>query len=587
MCGIALSMGFDYSRKKEILSKISYRGGDSEGFIDLGNLTLYHSRLSIVDPVSRSNQPMLSACGKYGFVFNGEIYNYRDLYDSHIEELSSDCYFSDTSLFFELILKKGIEYTLSLIDGPFAFIFLDIKKQYCYFGRDHIGEKPLYYRHHKDQLLISSSINDKVFDNSKSINEDAVVSFLNLGYVPQHQCIYKDWQKCSPSKVYGFDGVSISELDKDIRFVSSGDKNIHPLNYAIKNILPNDVSATLAFSGGVDSSIISRVLESKGVDIDLTSVFVDGETNLAEKNDPRLKNSVKFSDDKFFDRYSNLLKYFDEPFSDPAALGYLEIVKIARESGNKVVITGDAADEFTLGYKRHHRLFTFYRYTPLMLKVIVRKLLCQIVPLKNKKLLRALKAICCEEILTYYYKCQSDPALDFYSAAKVVHPNFTVSNERSSLISLERFFYLEANTCPKGDRVGHSLNIETRTPYTSRFFTNYTNQGHKWNHYRFGLGKRGLRNFLSELKKDKHSNSPKVGFDFPIEKYSKEFSFDRVSKSLTILRDIAPYALKWDLLLGDLKSGIFMDKSDGRLLFRLMCLCTWVEINFGEGRICK
>ena len=116
-------------------------------------------------------------------------------------------------LFFELILKKGIEYTLSIIDGPFAFIFLDIKKQYCYFGRDHIGEKPLYYRHHKDQVLISSSINDKVFDNSSSVNEDAVLSFLNLGYIPQHQCIYKDWQKCTPSKVYGFDGVSISELD--------------------------------------------------------------------------------------------------------------------------------------------------------------------------------------------------------------------------------------------------------------------------------------------------------------------------------------------------------------------------------------
>ena len=78
-----------------------------------------------------------------------------------------------------------------------------------------------------------------------------------------------------------------------------------------------------------------------------------------------------------------------------------------------------------------------------------------------------------------------------------------------------------------------------------------------------------------------------MGFDFPIEKYAKEFSLDRVSKSLTMLKSIAPYALKWDELLRDLKSGIFMKKSDGRLLFRLMCLCAWVEINLEEGRICK
>ena len=130
---------------KNMLASIEHRGPDDSGFWEDSKNGIYfgHRRLSIIDTTYNAHQPMQSTCGRYILVFNGEIYNFKE-----IKKLLPEINFrsnSDTEVLLEALINFGIHKCLDLLNGMFAFAFLDIQKENLYLVRDRSGEKPLYF----------------------------------------------------------------------------------------------------------------------------------------------------------------------------------------------------------------------------------------------------------------------------------------------------------------------------------------------------------------------------------------------------------------------------------------------------------
>ena len=168
-------------------------GPDNLDYYFDNNNFLGHTRLSIIDLSSNSNQPIQSNCKRFIMSFNGEIYNFKKLAsllknDIGIPKLS------DTKVLLELISKFGIEFTLQKIQGMYAISVFDKKNNYLYLARDFFGKKPLYYFHNNDQIFFSSTLLPIIKNSeiNKEINPDALSYYFNYGFCPTEKSIFKN-----------------------------------------------------------------------------------------------------------------------------------------------------------------------------------------------------------------------------------------------------------------------------------------------------------------------------------------------------------------------------------------------------------
>ena len=157
MCGIAgtySKKAHDFALRHRIIESLSHRGPDAQEFCYRDEVSLFHSRLSIIDTNERSNQPIKDYSGRYILVFNGEIYNYRQLKAGLSYPWSTS---SDTEVLLALLIAKG-KAALSLLDGMFAFAFYDTQEQIMLLGRDRFGIKPMYMYFGDEGLTFASEI---------------------------------------------------------------------------------------------------------------------------------------------------------------------------------------------------------------------------------------------------------------------------------------------------------------------------------------------------------------------------------------------------------------------------------------------
>ena len=155
MCGVlfAKSQGLTKSQFLSALMQMSYQGPDSPGNITQHETCwLGHNRLAILDLSPNGQQPFYSPDGRYSIVFNGEIYNYRELAHAYQIHMQSSC---DTELLLKLYIQAGPS-MLQHLNGMFAFVILDTQTGDIFAARDRLGIKPLYYYHNQDELIFSS-----------------------------------------------------------------------------------------------------------------------------------------------------------------------------------------------------------------------------------------------------------------------------------------------------------------------------------------------------------------------------------------------------------------------------------------------
>ena len=160
--------------------KMRHRGPDGSGFYSDSEdrFSFLHNRLSFLDLSSGGAQPIVT--DKSAIVFNGEIYNYKDLSDTYFP---NENFSGDTRLLQRLIEKEGIRKALSLVQGMFALVFFDFSNETAYMARDGHGEKPLFYLQNKTMIYFGSEVKSLISYSDKEIDELSLLSYIQYGFV--------------------------------------------------------------------------------------------------------------------------------------------------------------------------------------------------------------------------------------------------------------------------------------------------------------------------------------------------------------------------------------------------------------------
>ncbi|MCB1023661.1 MAG: asparagine synthase (glutamine-hydrolyzing) [Acidobacteria bacterium] len=376
MCGITGIHGLEGLNDPEALVRrmnaaIAHRGPDADGVERLGNNVLGHRRLSIIDLSPASNQPFRSADGRYTIVFNGEIYNYREL-KSELESLG--CIFktnSDTETIVHAYEKFGPK-CVDKLRGMFAFAIWDKKEESLFIARDRAGKKPLFYSMLKNGDFVFGSELKSILAHgqiSKEIDPAALDAYLTFGYVPEDFCIFKDVHKLKPghfmtfkdgqittSQFWDFKYPRIEEIGNESDYVEELRGKIYD---AVKVRLISEVPLGAFLSGGVDSSavvammsqILDKPVKTFSVGFNEDSFDELKYARIAAKHFKTEHHEFVVTPD-LVDEIDQLVWHFDEPFADSSAIPTFMVSKLAREFVT-VVLSGDGGDELFAGYTRY------------------------------------------------------------------------------------------------------------------------------------------------------------------------------------------------------------------------------------------
>ncbi|WP_160317360.1 asparagine synthase (glutamine-hydrolyzing) [Pseudoalteromonas sp. R3] len=375
MCGINGIQGSnDLSLITKMNDAISHRGPDGNGVFQNKNTALGHVRLSIIDLSEASSQPIYSDCGNLILVFNGEIYNYKELRKSMLAKGYNFKSEGDGEVILALWTHHGFD-TFSLLDGIFSLAIYNQITGDLVVARDHFGIKPLYYSLSDSGVIFSSEIKAILQDQSVSreIDLDSAASHLQFLWSPGEATILSAIKKVPIGSYIVFNGGSIVNVEKYYSIPSysasldeaGAEKALDTaLVNTIKSQLVSDVEVGAFLSGGLDSSLVCAIAKSENKDfkevfsIDITSDDKDGFTDdlpyakrVAEELGLDL-NLVSASSTDVSDLPS-CIYYLDEPQADPAIINAFKICQLANSKGIKVLLSGAGGDDFFTGYRRH------------------------------------------------------------------------------------------------------------------------------------------------------------------------------------------------------------------------------------------
>ncbi len=376
MCGIVgykLFNGVSKSQKEDLsnaISKLGQRGPDSSGIYFYNQVGIAQTRLSIIDPSEKGNQPMSDSTGRYTLIFNGEIYNYKEL--SHLvanHQLKST---SDTEVLMYLLINEGIN-CLEKLNGFFALAFYDKEEDSLLIARDRMGIKPLLYYQDEEKLVFASEMKALFsFSISKKINSEALYWYLKLNYIPGSLALIEGVKKLEPGHYISVKDQRIEKSsfvnndDQDqsnIEFESAKNSLVERLEESVKYRLISDVPLGSFLSGGLDSSAIVALASRHHSNLSTFSIgyrdhkFFD-ETNYAELVAEKFQtNHTTFSltNDDLLEDLTDIINYIDEPFADSSAIPTYILSKHTRKHV-KVALSGDGADELFGGYYKHQAL---------------------------------------------------------------------------------------------------------------------------------------------------------------------------------------------------------------------------------------
>jgi asparagine synthase (glutamine-hydrolysing) len=384
MCGILGRIGFDdkhYNQNDFNIFSVSldlqkHRGPDGRGVFENDKFIFGHRRLSIIDVGNHSDQPMLSKCGNYILVFNGEIYNYLELK----KDLINKGYIFDTHSDTEVLLNSFIEYGVSCVDnfiGMFAFSIFDKHKDEFYIVRDRLGVKPLYYVKNDQEIIFSSEIKS-ILEIDKSyiqLNKQAISSYMSFRYPILNDTFFKGVNSLPPAHYLKISNSSNVEVVEYWSLCNSfkEQKNDKGEEYYLKNLrsllgssveyrMISDVPFGAFLSGGVDSGVITSIM-SKNSSTPIKTYNIGFEeqgynefeyANIIKSKFKTDHHEIVMNADDYMETMDELISYKDAPLSVPNEVPlYLMCKKLKKKI--TVVLSGEGADEIFGGYGRIFR----------------------------------------------------------------------------------------------------------------------------------------------------------------------------------------------------------------------------------------
>ncbi|MBI2564768.1 asparagine synthase (glutamine-hydrolyzing) [Candidatus Woesearchaeota archaeon] len=372
MCGIFGFIGTDKQLLEKGLKTISHRGPDQHGIWSDDLVSLGHQRLSIIDLSEKGKQPMANKKGELVIVFNGEIFNFKEIR----ADLEKKGHRFETSTDTEVIINAYAEYgedCVQLFNGMFAFCIYDIKRKKLFLARDRLGVKPLYYYFDNLKFLFASEIKAILEDEliSKEVNDKVLSKYLAFRCVYGVETIFKGIFRVLPGEYIVYD-IETRNLKKNIywqtqftpqtiiSFEKAKERFFSLFKDSVSKRLISDVPLGVYLSGGIDSSSIVAMMRQLNKDAEIKTFSVGfgyGEETDELKYARKISEHLNTTHQEFiinYDTAKNLPKiiwHCDEPLADPALLPVYLLSQQAKKNVT-VILTGDGADEILAGYEQ-------------------------------------------------------------------------------------------------------------------------------------------------------------------------------------------------------------------------------------------
>jgi len=363
--------------------KLSHRGPDAEGYYNRGPAYLGHRRLAVID-IPSSLQPMTSADGRFTIVFNGEIYNFRQL-RRELESLGRTFRTKgDTEVLLQCVEQWGSN-ALDHLQGMFAFAVWDAQEEWLFAARDHLGVKPFHYYWDGKLFAFASELKALIEhpDIPREIDLDALSLYLEAQYIPAPRTIYRAIRKLEAGhalllkkgnlREYAYWNPDFSKKpgwteDEALERLES------ELRESVRSMLVADVPLCAFVSGGIDSSVIAALMsQESGGPIETFNLGFAGDTTQSEHEEAALvakhigsnHHPLMVAPDDVLQAFDEWVGVFDEPFGDQAALPTMLLARLTRKHVT-VALTGEGADELFAGYSNYAKRVREERITGLL-----------------------------------------------------------------------------------------------------------------------------------------------------------------------------------------------------------------------------
>lgn len=603
MCGF---VGFcdDSKNKKKIIRDmadiIKHRGPDSDGYYVDNNIALGFRRLSIID-LDKGSQPIFNEDKDKVIVFNGEIYNYKEIR----EELKSKGHKFSTNTDTEVILHGYEEYKediLNKLRGMFAFVIYDIKEKSLFGARDFYGIKPFYYYYDNENFLFGSEIKSFLGNPNfkKELNKDMLSQYLTFQCSIGEDTFFKNTYKLLPGHYFIYKDKELKvKKYYEVKLEPNDDKSLDEWVSGIREVIDNsvlahkvsDVEVGSFLSSGVDSSLIAKL---SSVDKTFTVGYDNkkySEIDYAKEFSDKINVSnvsKKISKEEYFKEFSNVQYYMDEPLADASAVMLYFLSKTASKHV-KVCLSGEGADEIFGGYNIYHEPYSVSWYNKI--PYFIRKCIGILVyPFRNYTgfnfLYRRSKKIEDRYIgNAFIFEPNDAKKIVNFNYGNKTYKDFTKSyyDKVSDLDVVTKMQYIDFNfwliydILLKADKMSMANSLEVRVPYLDREVIEYASKLPSKYKIVGNETKYAFRKVAKEELVDKVADKKKLGFPVPIREWLKEDDVYQEVKNMFLESGYFFKPKKIIKLLDDHKAG---KRDNSRKIWTIYTFLVWYQEYF-------
>lgn len=601
MCGIAGFIGKDKNKKKilkAMCDRIAHRGPDAEGFYVKGDVALGQRRLSIID-IEGGKQPMFSEDGKLVIVFNGEIYNYKDL-KKELKEYPFQTE-SDTEVLIYGYRKWGYDLPNHL-RGMFSFALYDMEEKTLFCARDHFGIKPFYYYYNDGTFMFASEI--KAFLDhpkfEKKFNESLIAPYLSFSFTPTTETFFEGVKRLDAGNYLIYkDGQINIERYFDLTFPieeKDYDKTVEEIGKVMEDStrhhMISDVEVGSFLSSGIDSSyLVSLARPDKtytvGYDIPRYNE-IDYAKDLTDKL--KINNtSKKITKEEYMKVLDKIMYHMDEPASDPAVVALYFVANLASKDV-KVVLSGEGADEFFGGYNyyREEVDYSFYNKIPFFIRHGISKFCSLFPPVRGINFLvrRGEKL---EDSYIGVNKVWNDKEIKkllkepvTIQNKEITKPVFDKFKGQSNIVKMQAIdinFWLMKDILQKADRMTMANSLEGRVPFIDREVFKIASSLPLNYKVTKENTKVALRDAAKKVIPNESYKKKKLGFPVPIRDWMREDDVYKEIKKAFNSKVCKKYFDK-DILIKMLDEHKEGKKDNYRKVWNVYCFIKWYNVFF-------
>jgi len=619
MCGITGQFNYlkndpvDPETIRRMARSIIHRGPDDEGYFFAGALGFGFRRLSIID-LSGGHQPMTDFGETVWVIFNGEIYNYKELraeLEQHGHQFRTQ---SDTEVIVHGYKQWGPE-VLNHLNGMFGLAIWDVRRRRLVVARDAMGIKLVYFRDDGGKLSFGSEIRAVAAADNRSAEVDpiALSQFLQFRYTPSPRTIFKGIRKLAPGTMliaengtcreerwYNFHPEPFTEHKTDEQ---AREELLELYRAAVKRHLLADVPVGILLSGGLDSGLLLGLMDEQGKDWHAFTVgygtsFADDELKEAAES-AKVFNArhvpIQLDQAEFERTLPKIVEFLEEPVASSSIVPMYHLCRRARQDV-KVALIGQGPDELFGGYRRHLGIYygSYWRHLPSAVRAAIGGVINSLN--RNETAKRGVYALGIEDRLQRYQHVfslapadridglfqdgllpagQSDKLVDYWDTLR---PEMEHLDELGGFQMLEIRSSLPDELLMFGDKVSMAHSLEVRVPYLDRTVVEYGQRLASSFKVRMGKGKWLHREVCRNYLPPSIINRPKRGFGVNV--VDGWFNSSMESQLSSVL--LNPESLMFKLLQPAKVKQLLEEHRSGRqnnhkLLFSLVMLEQWLR----------